>query len=729
MPRPDTFPPSRIHRIVSEFERHMDDVREGIGLANAIYLTEFWTWWTGVGRKFKSGVERTGHEIQVNRLWKEVQVYAAALYPRASRVVCSPDAMGRGEPLVAQAALNGWWEKDNQYSIIHDAVVMAILFPGSGFKVGFDPGTASPIERTWLRPIPPWEMVLDRNATSIQDERYRGHLYQAPIEEVVERFPHLEGVLKGTPRTDFFSGATTAPRDAAAAQIASASDDGEFVRVFEFSNKRDTYTDEKGNAYLGRLEVWVLDQGDLSKAPVSVTALPFADAAGNPLPNVEPLLFAHEPGFPLRPVAPVARLLPQMIELNKLRTAAAGDIRRNWRTGLFREGAINQDALTKAMSAGDGGMVPVTNPSIPFRDVFAWMEHQPIAADTLKYMAIVEGDLERQSGGSQNAREQITGATAYEVQTVQLFTEEGLKFHALILTGTLARVSRLAQRGIIGAGMSSGDSEGGTLAPDASLAPVGTVEGGAPGLDAVPANAPPMTWQAFPLTVDDETVEVTAEALDADFPIAFVEGGRTPITDQAMLTFLTGPGVESYMKLFEMVVAGGPMGILAERIMARIAERADLPKDLHPAELKAAVAKLPKEKPAPPRAGPPPGVAAAIPGGPPPAEPAQNPQNPQNPQNAPGPGESAVMSTLEGVLTALSAVANASPETLATLLPVGQEIVAAIDAAQAGDADALAAGVIGAAEALDGVDLAGPEMDTARTAIGALVEGIRKQAA
>jgi hypothetical protein len=718
----DTFPPKFVHGLVRQHYAALEVKRDEMGLSNAIYLTEFWEWYVGWGtRKFKNWRwKRDGTETEDNRLWKEVQTYTAALYPRASRVICQQDPMDRGDPEVASAVLNAWWEKDGQYRTVRDCVEMAILWPGCGFKVGFEPGTANPIERTYLEPIPPWELILDRNATSIKNERFRGHVYQAPLDEILAKYPELTGKIAGTSRTDFLSGSSVTVTSGGTSTPANVemSEDGQFVRVLEFTNFRDSVTVD-GETYRGRLEVYILDQSaEVSDKPIAVVPLPMADADGRGRSNVVPLMFAHEPGYPFRPVAPVARLLPLQVTLNRLETAALGDVRRNTRKFLYHKSALVQDELDKLLNGIDMQGAAVDD-ELNLEAAVRMLEHQPIAADTIAYINRIDAKLQRQAGGSPNARQEITGATAYEVQTVQLFTEEGLKFHALLLSDALAEVSRLALRAIMVAGMDDGDSEGGTLAEGEELAPVGTVDVGAEMEEGDAAPMPPVKakdWTAFPLKRDAETFTVTKEALDADFPVRFVQGERTPVSDQAMLQFLTGPGIGQYMQLFDLVIKGGHQGVIAERVMQQIAERSDLPKDLYPGALlrehreKERAESPGKGAPAPPEAQEAMDVPEEVPPAPPPVPQSGNP----------------IMGALTTVMNALVALVTRDPAARAALNSAGMAVRQAMAAAQSGDVAGLRQAVLAASQALSAVEMDAVELDAARDGIAALVRAIAR---
>ena len=194
MTEPTTFPLARVLQIVQDHDKAMDDQRDEMTETKAIYETRWWPYYVNMGTRrgtFKN-YQWDGAEIEVNRLRRMIRTYLGALYPRSSRVVCETDPQDRGDAQVTQAALNAWWKKQYAYLTVDHATMMALILPGSGLKIGYDPGKANPIERVWMRPIPPWELILDRDAPSWEDERFRGHVYQSPVEEVVTRYL-LEG--------------------------------------------------------------------------------------------------------------------------------------------------------------------------------------------------------------------------------------------------------------------------------------------------------------------------------------------------------------------------------------------------------------------------------------------------------------------------------------------------------------------------------------------------------
>jgi hypothetical protein len=688
---PTTFPLPRILQIVLNHDKTMDIARDEMAENKAIYETRWWRHY--IAQATRMGTVKNyrwdGAEIEVNRLRRMMRTYLGALYPRASRVVCEADPLDRGDPLAGQASLNAWWKKQYTYLTVDHASLMALTLPGSGLKIGYDPGKANPIERVWMRPIPPWELILDRDAPSWEDERYRGHVYQAPIEEVLERYPQLRDKIKGASRTDFFE-ETIVGNPVVTAVGAERAPNGEYVRVLEFLNLRDTYMSETGECYKGRLEVYILNQG--MDQPVVVTPLPFQDADGRDLPNIEPLIFDHEVGYPFRPIPPARVAIPQCTELNKLRTAMARDTRRNARKWFYKDGAIEQDEIDKYGNGIDGQGIKVKQ-EIPLDQAVFLAPTQPIAADNFRYTQMVEGDLDRVSGPSQNAQGQAIDTTAHEVQTIQLFTEADIAYHGVLLYGCLARVSRLVQRAILSAGMDVGDSEGGVedapvtdlaLDPEETEVRVGLESEDPPEVRMTKSMTRPKVhpFEPFMLKVGEDKVEVTAEGLDGDFVITFVNADTTPVNRQTILQFMTGQGLKGYMDLWTLAEKGGAQGLMAERAMQHIAEMLNLPKDMHPAAMKASLkAAEPAKKSEAPK-----GVAAAM--------------GPRPPVPDPAPPPSGLPDTLANVLMSMRKAVQANPQLAQALQQSAQAVQQAVEAAQAGDMAAVAQAVGAALDAL-----------------------------
>ena len=635
--------------VMEQLKAHDKRMRQGRGqwaLAKAAYMTRYWEHLRG-DKSTDGKSQLTDVDVEVNRLWGVLSAYLGALYPRANRAVFGADPDGTGEPEKAELATNRLLSSARIHSRIMSGLRQALLYPGCGGKVGYHPGHGSALDRVWVRVIPWWEMVLDSDVTDAADERFRCHAYYQPKKEVEKEYD-LEDLV-GTSRQDFLdssglSESSNQTRSFRKNQRKAPSDEGAFVRVLEVCNLKDTIKDDHDDSitYQGRLEIYVLGQGELSKVPIWMGPLPFASPDGTPLPHIVPLVFNHEPEFPLRGVAHSTRILPQIQELNAYRSFMAMATRKDTRQYVTRKGTFNSDEMTELTEGSDGLILQVAEDfERPLSEAVYPIPTAPISANIDRYLKEVENDLERGIGSSPQARGIVTKATAFEVQTVQQYTESDFGMHAMIKDEWLSDIVRVVLRALIAAMQDFGDSAGAYDEQEVELAEVGAIsdEEGSPGEEDVEeqeeaaeeaeeeGSAAPhvddkeiddirpeedeetddirpeedeeadlaVEAQAMVLRDRNNMVEVSVEDLDANFEISFVEGGRTPLNDTSMQQNLVGL-LEPYMALWDQAQKGGPMGIFARNYMKTIAERFDLPRDLHPEEMEAAMQEEDKTK-------------------------------------------------------------------------------------------------------------------------------------
>ena len=709
----DEITPKVVLEHVRAHDRRMRKGREDWAMAKASYMTQYWRHMRG---NPVSPYSNKTHDIdiEVNRMWGMLSSYLSALYPRAARTVISPDAMGTGDPEKAELVANRWLGSRRIHQRITSALRQALLYPGSGVKVGYHPGRGSALDRVWVRVIPWWEMVLDQDVGDPEDERFRGHLYYRSKHEVEDEYG-LES-LTGVAREDFLSGrvADTGGRSNTKHTEKAESDNSGFVRVLEICNLKDTIrdVDDPSILYQGRMEIYVLGQGKMSNKPIFVGPLPFAKPDGRPMAHVVPLIFNHEPEFPLRGVAHSARILPQIRELNSYRSFMAMATRKDTRQYVTRKGTFNAEELTGLTEGQDGLVLEVSSDfERALDDAIRPIQNAPLSANLQNHMAMVENDLERVIGVSPAARGQVTKATAFEVQTVQQYTESEYGMHGLVKDEWLAELIRVVLRAIMSSMQDLGDSAGGYEKEDElRLGEVGAevdednevsederppafegartvtgeddpeeldvkeegeaeeaeeaeegdeetekkpsketvkskmmdfiakLSGRQPdmqdddlspelGVSVTGPNSADVSMAVLHLRDRNDSVEVYPYDLDADFEINFVEGGRTPVNDAQMQQNLVGL-MQPYAQLWEAAQNPDAMGTMARNYLKTLAERFDLPQDLHPDELEIQTKERMEEaereqaeaqKKAPKEAGPPAEAGMPAPGAGPPA--------------------------------------------------------------------------------------------------------------
>jgi|TARA_R100000084_G_scaffold99909_1_gene54450 sRNA-binding protein len=738
----DQINPKLIHEFVRAHDRHARQNRKDWSLYKHTYMTRYWEYMTGDDMPKRNRRLREV-EVEVNRLWGVITSYLSALYPRASRVILGSDPAGKGDPQKAELAINRMLASRKIHERVMTALRQSLLYPGSGVKVGYHHGRGSALDRVWMRVIPVWEMLLDTEVSDVDDERFRGHLYYRPKIEVEQEYGLSD--LSGTRRVDFLSSSDNVSDDYKnRKRYEVAEEDNNFVRVLEFCNLVDHYQDPENPdiKYEGRLEIYVLGQGKDSKEPVYVGPLPFVRHDGEPMAHIVPLIFNYEPEFPLRGIAHVKRLMPQFKELNAYRSYMAMATRKDTRQYVTRKGTLNAEEMTLLTEGHDGLILEVDSGyERPLNDAIIPIQNAPISSNIQSYVRDVETDIERVIGTSPASRGIVTKATAFEVETVQQYTESEFGLHAAIKDQWLSNLTELMLRALIASMQDDGDSQGAYEDQKVDVSEVGATpqedqsepeEPKEPevfdkerikslaeiaGIDvdsedfkdlasqitdkrelddmsddelnllgstlagrtseitkandereeeqvdmALVRNTASMQepfvdedvvsdlgidekdgdyslrQETIILRERNEQMVVTVEDLDANFEISFVEGGRTPLSDAAMQQNLVAL-MQPYMALWDSASKGGPQGVIAKNYMQVLADRFDLPKDLHPDELKAELeeqeaedkkskkSKKSKEKPQEP-----PGQAAAA--GPPPEQqaPGESPEAPPPPE-------------------------------------------------------------------------------------------------
>ena len=687
----DQLPSSLVHQFVRSHDKYARHNRKDWSLYKDTYMTKYWEHISG-DENSKRNRRLREVEIEVNRLWGVITSYLSALYPRASRVVLGPDPSGKGDPNKAEMTVNRIFSSRKIHERVMAALRQSLLYPGAGIKVGYRHGRGSPMDRVWMRVIPIWEMLLDSEVSDADDERFRGHLYYRPKHEVEQEYG-LEK-LAGVPRIDFLSTQdSVTERKYDKSRKNNNDEDNNFVRVLEFCNLVDHYVDPNNPdiKYEGRLEIYVLGQGTVSKDPVYVGPLPFVRHGGDPMAHIIPLIFNYEPEFPLRGIAHVRRLMPQFRELNAYRSYMAMATRKDTRQYITRKGTFNAEEMTLLTEGHDGLILEVDSGyERPLNDAIIPIQNAPISSNIQNYMQSVELDIERVVGTSPSSRGIVTKATAFEVETVQQYTESEFGLHATIKDQWLANLTELVLRALIACMQDDGGSAGEFEAQDVDVAEVEAMPSGdqqneegvqapqetfdkerikalaeAAGVDVDSDEFKDLASQITDIRelddmtpdqlnllgetlsgravdekkasdekeqeqvdmalvrgtaslqepfVDEDTVPslgimetedgyevrqetlvlkerndqlvVSVEDLDADFEITFVEGGRTPLSDAAMQQNLVAL-LQPYSALWDTASKGGPQGVFAKNYMKILAERFDLPKDLHPEELDA----------------------------------------------------------------------------------------------------------------------------------------------
>jgi len=110
----------------------------------------------------------------------------------------------------------------------------------------------------------------------------------------------------------------------------------------------------------------------------------------------------------------------QFYEKNILRTYWANSVRRDSRQYLYKEGALDEEALAKITAGIDGAMIPVDEPVLD--GVIRAVGVEPLSGNFDRYLNYIEQDINRGSILAPFSRGEATRATATEVTALAQYS-------------------------------------------------------------------------------------------------------------------------------------------------------------------------------------------------------------------------------------------------------------------------------------------------------------------
>ena len=346
-----------------------------------------------------------------------------------------------------------------------------------------------------------------------------------------------------------------------------AGEHDKFVRVLEFCNFEDDYIDDSGVRYKGQLEIFVINAGSDSGNILSVFKgpLPLVDGLNRPKAHIIPLIFEHEPEFPLRGLAFAEQLIPQQKEINIGRSTIQTSSRRDARIYTTIEGLFEPSELEKIERGEDGTVLKIKKNDAQFANrAMVPVATPSISSNITTSMSLAESDLSRSTSLSQAALGQTTSASASEVTIVESHTQSEFGRHAeqrdIFLTQVIVLILASYTASLYDKGDSEGGDEGHTSEGEKIAVEVEVDE-----TDSYDKNVPEERvaadtdeeadrFQDFVpsdnneevaiereekererimvdlvlLDKNQEEVSISVEDIDSDFKIGFNEAGRSP---------------------------------------------------------------------------------------------------------------------------------------------------------------------------------------------------------
>ena len=351
--------------------------------------------------------------IETADCFSYVEGYIAALFSKSPAVVVGGDAANTaGDPELAQAAANRFlFDQREQLEI---ASRLALIYPSSFLKLS--PAQSDEmLDKVSIRAIPPWEIIVDRDASAWNSQRFVGHTYYLTIPEAKEKFGGKK--FTSVPKEDYFGNGPMPYRSGNGSSgiyggtnknYADLPDDYQYIQVVElYDLSYDALYFWSPNYKNGEE---LLESNDI----------PVRTYDDRPLAPLAPLYYARKPDKPMEGISAVSRVYDQFYEKNVLRTYWANAVRRDSRQYLYKEGAFDEEELAKITAGVDGAMIGVDEASL--EGLIKAVEVPPISSNFDRYLGFIESDINRGSILAPFTRGEATKATATEITALAQYS-------------------------------------------------------------------------------------------------------------------------------------------------------------------------------------------------------------------------------------------------------------------------------------------------------------------
>lgn len=408
-----TLLPQTVAAITSRHKTYWDKQRPELFRLKQCYETRMWDDRTGSDdRGFSS---QAGINIEVPVGYETVETLMASLFTRQPGVVIRPGIQGNGSPDKAEALINNWTMRNRR--VIEDAARLALIYPMSFVKL-VPQDHPDPIRRVTAVAVPPWEVIIDRDAYRYDEQRFCGHIYYLPLPDAKAKFGNKR--FEAGERAEYWdkSGMNSemgyGGGGAKLGVGGYGSDEGEdgyfqFIKVVELYD----FVNDK-------LLFWSPNykSGDefLDAGPI-----PFRRFDGSPDNNIIPMYFNHVPDKPLDGYSTLRRTYDQAFEMCIIRSFQANAVRKASRQWLVRKGTMDEEQMAQLISGVDGAYVEVETTDA-LSSVMMPVPHTSTPPEVQAYYEAVRSDKDRGSIMAPFTRGEATRSSATEIAALVAYT-------------------------------------------------------------------------------------------------------------------------------------------------------------------------------------------------------------------------------------------------------------------------------------------------------------------
>jgi hypothetical protein len=382
-----------VKQIVQSHENYWEHERQELWKYKAVYETRFWNQESKIDSQLY---------VQTADAYGFIESYIASLFSRNPGVIVKSGLKGRGNPSVAQHLANDFLIF--QRKELENAARIALIYPMSFLKL-VPTGKADIYRKIDCLALPPWEVILDRDARRWEDQRYVGHKYFMTMTDAKDKFgdKHFEGIYK----KDYFEqyeSETKKPENI-------GSQDFDYYKYIEMVELYDLATQ--------RVYFWT-PQWKMGDKFLLAEDIPFQDPKGDAVLPIVPFYFNRMPDQPLDGYSAMRRIYDQIYETNLIRTFQANAVRKCSRQYLVKKGSIDEEQMAQVISGFDGLFIEIDAETMD--GIIRPLPHNPTPPELEAYYRQVQADKDKGSIMAPFTRGESVRASATEITALAAYT-------------------------------------------------------------------------------------------------------------------------------------------------------------------------------------------------------------------------------------------------------------------------------------------------------------------
>tara|TARA_R100000700_G_C3179437_1_gene155995 strand:+ start:61 stop:1698 length:1638 start_codon:yes stop_codon:yes gene_type:complete len=403
-----------VKTLLIDHERYWEYQRHDMEKYKAIYETRFWD---------DRQDDPTAIVIQTQDCYSYVESYLAGLYAKNPAIVLKAGLRGLGDPDKSSAVVNEFLTKCRQQ--IEEASRMALIYPNAFFKI-IPVGGEDVYDMLLPVALPPWEVIVDRDASRHDQQRYIGHVYYCPLHMAKERFGAKK--FDTVSRERYFKFTTDRlPEEEEKMRDTEFDKYIKVVEIYDLVNNR--------------LQFWTPNWGE-GKKFLTDDPIPFRDYADRPSVPIVPFYFSSMPDQPMIGYSAVRRIYDQCYEKNVVRSFQAGAVRKASRQYLVRKGIMDEEQMAQLTSGIDGLFIEVDDEDLDA--VIRPIPHTMVPVEVGAYAQTVTQDKDAADQLAPFARgEAMKSATATEVAALASYSSSQLGQMARKRDAAIEQLSRV----------------------------------------------------------------------------------------------------------------------------------------------------------------------------------------------------------------------------------------------------------------------------------------------